>query len=430
MKRYVPKHARAKEPEAEAETPAQEPAEATVHSEAVAGSNWERDASADSIHPQPEESSPAAESQPSNANIAEADEEYHEPIPAPPPEPARPKRSRARRVITGVVAITSIILVIVAAVLIITGLPGRSKPRVVEVEIPRGLNAQQIGELLKGKKVVSSAVGFKLYAELNGVSNKLQPGKYVLRENMEYKDLIALLARGPEREKGTEVTIPEGFTIREVAERVGADTGMDPMELAILAGTKAKEFRYDFLQSNPTGSLEGYLFPKTYVIPESADQRWVIDRMLSQFQKETAGLDWASANKRGLTVHEIVTIASLIEREARLPSERPLISAVIANRLRIGKRLEIDATVQYGLPEWKDHLTLDDLKVDTPYNTYLRAGLPPGPIANPGLPAIRAALRPAKVKYLYYVLTDSSGKHTFTNTYSEFLRAKANSKAR
>ncbi len=430
MKRYVPKHARARELEADAEHPAQEPAEGAVHPETAAGSSWERDASADSIHPQPEESAPTASSQPPDANAAEAEEEYHEPIPAPPPEPTRPKRSRARRVITGVVAITSIILVIVAAVFIIRGLPGQSKPRAVEVEIPRGLNAQQIGELLKGKKVVSSAVGFKLYAELNGVSNKLQPGKYVLRENMEYKDLIALLARGPEREKGTEVTIPEGFTIREVAERVGADTGMDPMELAILAGTKAKEFRYDFLQSNPTGSLEGYLFPKTYVIPESADQRWVIDRMLSQFQKETAGLDWASANKRGLTVHEIVTIASLIEREARLPSERPLISAVIANRLRIGKRLEIDATVQYGLPEWKDHLTLDDLKVDTPYNTYLRAGLPPGPIANPGLPAIRAALRPAKVKYLYYVLTESSGKHTFTNTYSEFLRAKANSKAR
>lgn len=424
MKRYVPKHTRHEglgEEEKE-QVPTQPPTAQPVEQA------WPGDVS--SPEPQSTEELGGAGLPPTVEDDGLGDEEYHEPIPAPPAE--RPKRrlSTGRRVATTIIAAGSIAAVITAGVFLVRNLPGAPKPQPIQVVIPRGLNAQQIGEVLQSKDVIDSPTGFKLYAELQGVSNKLQPGSYTLRQNMQYKELVALLARGPEKVRGTEVTIPEGYTIRQVAERVGAATGLDPMELALLAGTKAQTFRYDFLQSNPTGSLEGYLFPKTYLIPEAADQRWVIDRMLSQFQKETASLDWTAARRRGLSVHEVVTIASLIEREARLPSERALISAVIANRLRIGKRLEVDATVQYGLPEWKDRLTLEDLKVDSPYNTYIRSGLPPGPIANPGLSSIKAALAPAKVKYLYYVLADSRGKHTFTNTYDEFLRAKANSKAR
>lgn len=357
------------------------------------------------------------------------DEEIEEPIPASLPKPKH-RHSTLRRVVTALVAIGSIIAVLVAAVLVIRGLPGRQGPVPVEVTIPRGLTAQQIGQLLENKEVIPSNFTFKIYAELHGASNSLQPGNYVLRKNMEYKTLVAVLVRGPIKEKLTDVTIPEGFTIRQIAQRVGTGTGMDAMEFAVLAGTKADTFRYEFLQSNPTGSLEGYLFPKTYGIPKSADQRKVIDIMLTQFQKETATLNWSTAARRGLSVHQVVTIASLIEREARVPSERRLISAVIWNRLRRKIALRIDATVQYGLPEWKDRLSYDDLKVDTPYNTYLHAGLPPGPIANPGIASLKAALDPAKVGYLYYVLTDPRGKHTFTNTYSEFLRAKAGSKAR
>lgn len=343
----------------------------------------------------------------------------------------RRRHATTRQVLTGAIATGSIVLVLAAAFVMIRGLPGKPKaPPPVSVTIPRGLNAQQIGKVLAAKTVIGSPFAFKVYAELHGASNKLQPGTYVLERNMAYKKLVAALVRGPEEEETVECTIPEGYTIREVAQRVSDAVGLDAREFAVLAGTEARTFRYDFLQTNTTGSLEGYLFPKTYGVPKSADERWVVNRMLKQFQSETAGLDWEAARRRGLTVHQLVTIASLIEREARIPAERPLISAVIANRLRRGVALRIDASVQYGLPEWKEKLSYEDLKVDTPYNTYLRAGLPPGPIANPGLASIKAALAPAKVGYLYYVLTDPRGKHTFTNTYSEFLRAKAGSKAR
>lgn len=359
-----------------------------------------------------------------------AEEDVAAPIPAAPEPPVKARRSKARRTITTIAAAASIMLVISAAVFVVWGIPKPKEPRAIDVAIPRGLNAEQIGKVLQSRGVIDSPFAFKMYAELHGASNKLQPGRYVLREDMEYKKLVAALIRGPKKASVVEVTIPEGFTIRQVAERVAAHTGLDPMELAVLAGTKAQTFRYEFLVSDKTGSLEGYLFPKTYGIPKSADEHWVVDKMLAQFEKETAHLDWTAARKRNLTAHEVITIASLIEREARLASERRLISAVIHNRLRKRIALRIDATVQYGLPEWKDRLNYEDLKVDSPYNTYLHQGLPPGPIANPGLESIKAALNPAKVDYLYYVLTDPRGKHTFTRTYEEFLRAKAASKAR
>lgn len=358
------------------------------------------------------------------------EEDIHEPIPAPPTKKRKPRQPTWRRVLTAVFAVGSIGVVLTAAFLVVRWLPANERPSVVDVSIPRGLNAQQIGDVLVGKKVISSGFAFKVYAELQGKSNRLQPGRYVLRENMKYKEVLAILVRGPYKEKRAQVTIPEGFTIRQVAQRVSSKTGLDAMEFSILCGTKASSFRYGFLQSNRTGSLEGYLFPKTYGIPKSADERWAVDKMLAQFRKETAGLDWRAARSRKLSVHDVVTVASLIEREARVPSERPTIAAVIYNRLRRKIALRIDATVQYGLPEWKDRLSYDDLRVDTPYNTYLHVGLPPGPIANPGLDSIKAALNPARVDYLYYVLTDPRGKHTFTRTYGEFLAAKARSKVR
>jgi len=344
--------------------------------------------------------------------------------------PPAPKHPPHKRALMAVLAGASILVVLAAAFLLIRGLLKQHAPASVEVTIPRGLTAEQIGQVLQEKKVVNSSFAFKVYAELHGVSNSFLPGRYVMRENMEYKQVVAMLVKGPAKEKLIEVAIPEGFTVRKIAERLGAEAEMDPREFETLAGAKARSFKYEFLQSNPTGSLEGYLFPKTYGVARSVDERRMIDKMLSQFEKETANLDWSQGAKRGLSVHEIVTIASLIEREARVPSERRLISAVIWNRLRKGIALRIDATVQYGLPEWKERLTYEDLKVDTPYNTYLHSGLPPGPIASPGLASIQAALNPARKDYLYYVLTDPNGKHTFTRTYEEFLRAKERSKAR
>ncbi len=146
--------------------------------------------------------------------------------------------------------------------------------------------------------------------------------------------------------------------------------------------------------------------------------------MLDQFRAETSPIGLEGAERLGITPYQAVIVASLIEREAVVDEERPLVAAVIYNRLRAKMRLQIDATVQYALPEWKEVLTYEDLKVDSPYNTYQHAELPPAPICNPGLKSIIAALQPADVDYLYYVATGEGGRHFFTADYQEFLRAK------
>lgn len=190
-----------------------------------------------------------------------------------------------------------------------------------------------------------------------------------------------------------------------------------------MQGEKVSSFKFSFLPAGLT-TLEGYIFPKTYTFEKKTRPETIARRMLYQFQIETEALDWSILAQKNLTKHDIIIIASLIEEEAKVAEERPIIAAVIYNRLAKNMPLQIDATVQYALPERKAVLTYEDYKVDSPYNTYLRLGLPPGPITNPGLDSIKAALAPASVDYYYYVLTSPEGKHTFTRTYEEFLNAK------
>lgn len=171
------------------------------------------------------------------------------------------------------------------------------------------------------------------------------------------------------------------------------------------------------------GSLEGFLFPKTYEITEETSAEQLVDMMLAQFATETEGLDWRKAEAEGFSTYDIVKIASMIEREAHVPEERRLISGVIHNRLKQGMTLGIDATLTYWLDKWDEPLTVSDLQTDTPYNTRLYPGLPPTPIANPGLESIKAALNPADVDYLYFVVTDEERRtHTFTRTYEEHVK--------
>ncbi|MCL5073977.1 MAG: endolytic transglycosylase MltG, partial [Actinobacteria bacterium] len=167
-------------------------------------------------------------------------------------------------------------------------------------------------------------------------------------------------------------------------------------------------------------SLEGFLFPKTYEILPQYSAKNIVEMLLSQYQLETSSLDYKYASDNNLTPYDILKIASMIEKEAYIPDERPLISAVIHNRLKINMALGIDATLTYFLNKWDEPLTESDLKTDTPYNTRLYTGLPPTPICNPGLESIKAALNPADVDYLYYVVTDPvSHKHTFSKTLQE-----------
>jgi UPF0755 protein len=255
---------------------------------------------------------------------------------------------------------------------------------------------------------------------------QLKPGVYDLKTGMDYKSAIDVLSMGPPISYMT-LAIPEGLTLAQIAKRVQEATGIPAKEFETAARTQRSHYEYPFLSSNPTKSLEGYLFPKTYRVREGATTDQIIDIMLKQFGRETAALDISYASDRGLTFHDVVTIASMVEREAKTSKDRPLVASVIYNRLKRGMRLEIDATVQYLLGN-KPRLLYSDLHIDSPYNTYRRKGLPPGPIASPGLAALTAAAGPKHTDYYFYVLTSRDGSHSFASNESEFLRLKRQAK--
>lgn len=215
------------------------------------------------------------------------------------------------------------------------------------------------------------------------------------------------------------LTIPEGFTLRQIAERVGG-TGLCTTEEFLTAAVPAAAGAAG-IPGKPD-SLEGYLFPATYVLDYGAPSEKIVAEFLRAFRERVVDgmADDLARSKRPL--HEIVTIASLIEREARVEKDRPLISSVIYNRLRIGMKLQIDATVLYALGEHKDRVLYEDLRVDSPFNTYRNPGLPPHAIASPGEASLRAALNPAETDYLFYV-AKPDGSHLFTRTYEEHLQA-------
>lgn len=219
------------------------------------------------------------------------------------------------------------------------------------------------------------------------------------------------------------VTVPEGFTNRQTAERVEEATDGSITFEDFMGAVSGDDYAFNFLEGS-NENLEGYLFPKTYEVTEEANGREMVGKMLDQFTIETSGLDWSRSETMGLNPYEVLIVASMVEKEAKLPEERPVIASVIYNRLRNNMKLQICATVQYALGEWKSELSYEDLEIESPYNTYVVDGLPPGPICNPGFESIRAALYPAETDYLYFILTSPEGKHSFTADYDQFMKWK------
>ncbi len=219
------------------------------------------------------------------------------------------------------------------------------------------------------------------------------------------------------------MTIPEGYTVDDIAEVLHEELGL-PAKQVVAAATDGRRSLPPYL---PEGSdtTEGFLFPNTYeFFTKGTDAGEVVDVLLEEFDEQVRDLPWHNADELGVTPYEIVTIASMIEREASIPEERPLVAAVVYNRLEIGEILGIDATLRYIDPNPDDGLTESDLAIDSPYNTRLYEGLPPTPIANPGIDSIRAALEPADSDVRYYVLCGDDGSHEFSSDYERFLADK------
>ena len=287
-----------------------------------------------------------------------------------------------------------------------SGPPG---PPVV-VQIPDGASTSRIAHLLVDNGVVSNAFLFELYVRVNG-DGPFHAGAYQLRRHESYGDAVRGLSGAAVMDR---LTIPEGFTIQQIAERVGAIPGHSAA--GFLATAQRGHVRSPY---EPTGStnLEGLLFPDTYFIPRGELDAQILQMMVDRFV-EVAGqirLDSAPSSV-GISPYQAVIVASLIEREAKVDADRPLVAEVVYNRLAKGMKLQIDATVLYALGPGHTEITSADLTVNSPYNTYRVAGLPPGAIACPGRAALEAALAPAKGPYLYYVVVSSDGKEAFSST--------------
>jgi UPF0755 protein len=314
--------------------------------------------------------------------------------------------------------------------LIPTGLddPVSANPSRETFTIRPGQSAAEIGEELQRRHLIRSALAFRFEIESRGVGNKLGAGDYDLSPSMSTAEIVAVLARGAVAH-GKGFTVIEGWRAEQIARRAD-ELQVGRGEEILRLVQQPRENGLAPPDASAT-SLEGYLFPETYEFDPKATSRDIVEAMLRQFNRRVDEPLRAQVAARGLTLAQIVTLASIVEREAALPAERPLVASVYANRLAANMMLQADPTVQYAVANrdiqaaqefafWKRDLTQQDLKLRSPYNTYQVTGLPPGPIANPGLDALRAAAAPADSKYFYFVAR-GDGSHAFAETLQEHV---------
>lgn len=275
----------------------------------------------------------------------------------------------------------------------------------VSVTLPAKTTARETARILHEEGVIGSPLAFRVLAAVTRLDRQLKPGTFRLRTLMSSPEVLWRLTYG--RAELVKVVIPEGFSARQIAERLSA------------AGvTGAKQFE-EYVRAN---RLEGHIFPTTYFFSSGMEGSTVAHLMHEQFKRDIDPLFQRLGAGSRLSREQVVTLASIVEREAVLAREKPLIAAVYLNRLQRRMRLEADPTVQYAVGHWKKSLTRRDLQLDSPYNTYLHFGLPPGPICSPGAASIEAVLQPAATDALYFV-ADAAGGHTFSVSYDEHLKA-------
>jgi UPF0755 protein len=288
----------------------------------------------------------------------------------------------------------------------------------VRVVIPRGASLRVASESLAAGGIVRAPRLFRWYAGWTGRDRAIKPGTYALRPAMRWRDLLAALVEG--RGLVRTVVVREGLDLRDIAPLLARELGVPEDSVRAAAADSAWRARLGV----PVATLEGYLFPATYTFPEGTTAREAVVAMLERFEAAWRP-EWASRlDTLRVTRHEAVTMASLVETEARVAEDRPLVAAVYWNRVRKGMRLQADPTVQYALPRRVERVLYAHLQVASPYNTYRVEGLPPGPIASPGEASLAAALYPAAVPYLYFV-AHPDGHHEFRTTFAEHQRAIA-----
>ncbi len=284
------------------------------------------------------------------------------------------------------------------------------------VIIPRGATFAEAADSLSKANLVGWRKVFRLYARVTGGDRNIKPGTYLLRHGTPWNDIISALHGG--HGLVNTITIPEGYTISQIAPALARTLKVPVESVQTAVRDTALLARLDI----PSPTLEGYLFPDTYAFPLGTTARQAVQEMVYDFERRWKP-DWdTKASELKINRNDLVTMASIVEREARLPEERPVIAAVYYNRLRMGMLLQADPTVQYALGHHVGRVLYRDLTVASPYNTYVHKGLPPGPVASPGVASLAAAANPANVPYIYFVAS-RDGHHEFRMTLQEHTSA-------
>jgi UPF0755 protein len=304
--------------------------------------------------------------------------------------------------------------------ILLAGCGGSPSGEPLRFTVPPGSGLSTVADTLAAREIVEWPAAFKLYARFTGAARSIKPGVYEMRRGTGWGEVLDRLVEGDVVR--VTVVVPEGWTSMQIAERIAAATEVPADSVRMLLADSA--FAAELEVPGPT--LEGYLYPATYVFPLGTPPRAMARRMVRRYQQVWTPELRARADSLGMSEREVVALASIVEKEAKQWSERDTISAVYHNRLRIGMPLQADPTVQYALGSHQARLLYSHIEdvADHPYNTYRRRGLPPGPIASPSEGAIRAALYPADVPFLYFVARPD-GSHVFTRTLAEHNRAKA-----
>lgn len=319
-------------------------------------------------------------------------------------------------------AIVVLILLGIGYVYIQIGPYNKNNKKDIVVEIPSGSTLTQVSSILEENKLIKNKLLFKLVSKFKEDNNGVKAGKYLLSQKYSNSEILDILISGKIYNDGIKVTIPEGSTYKEVIKYLtNAKLGKAEVYEELINNPKDFYEKYPFLNEEDITTLEGFLYPETYYFDEDISEKEVISSMLKRFSEVYTKELKEKQVKMGLTLQQVVNMASIIEKEAVKDIDRPKIAGVFYNRIDIGMPLQSDATIQYVFEERKKIVSYSDLKIDSPYNSYLNKGLPPTPISSPGIKSIEAALDPEDNDYLYFVATVEGGNN-YSKTYDEHLK--------
>ena len=287
----------------------------------------------------------------------------------------------------------------------------------INIKIREGFSTAEIADRLAEKGIINSSLKFRLFARLYDYDEKFRPGAYTFTANMSDDEVFEKLLNG--EKKFVRFTVPEGFGVKEIAERL-YNLDLADKEDFLKAATNFTPYDYMRKRQNVFFAAEGFLFPDTYNVESDMEIDEILKLMASNFDYRLTPTMRTQAEKMGLSIYDLITLASLVEREVRFPEDRPIVAQVLLKRLKLNMPLQTDATLQYLMETPKEEVSIADTKIDSPYNTYQHTGLPPGPIANPGMASIEAVLHPSETDYLYFV-ADRQGHNHYAYTYEEHL---------